>query len=157
MDFLNNYLIYITLVSATFVVLALFWLISLEVRLKRLFRGSDGKDLAGVLAGVKNDLEGLQGRVGKIDEYLKRAEPRLKMSLKHVGVVRFNSFKDVGGNQSFALALLDEGKNGVVISSLYGREANRTYAKPIEAGTSGYQLSEEEGEAIQKALSTDYV
>lgn len=74
-----------------------------------------------------------------------------KKTLQKVGIVRFNPFREIGGEQSFSIALLDANRNGVVITSHYGRESNRVYAKPIEGGKSKYQLSKEENEAINKA------
>jgi len=129
------------------------WVIYLEVRLKRLFKGSSGKDLEGVVSSIKKDIEKLDGKNNDIEEYIKNAEPRLRKSIKNVGAVRFDSFQGAGGGQSFAIALLDENKNGVVLSSLYGRDTHRVYAKPIESRKSQYKLSDEEEEAIQKALT----
>ncbi len=76
-----------------------------------------------------------------------------KKTIQKVGMVRFNPFKEVGGDQSFSIALLDADNNGLVITSHYDRESNRVYAKPIEGGTSRYQLSEEERQAIENAIS----
>ena len=76
-----------------------------------------------------------------------------KKTIQKVGMVRFNPFKEAGGDQSFSIALLDADNNGLVITSHYGRESNRVYAKPIEGGTSRYQLSEEERQAIENAIS----
>ncbi len=75
------------------------------------------------------------------------------ISVQKVGVVRFNPFKDTGGDQSFIIALLDSNNKGVVLSSLYTREGTRVYTKPIEKGGSTYHLSKEEKEAIAKAIS----
>jgi len=61
----------------------------------------------------------------------------------------------VGGDQSFSLALLDKRNSGVVITSLYAREGNRVYGKPIKEGTSEYPLSEEEKKAIEEAKKTN--
>lgn len=77
---------------------------------------------------------------------------RLKTCIQHMGIVRYNTFEDVGGDLSYAVALLDEEKNGVVLNSLYYRQGCYTYGKPIIAGESKYQLSEEEQEAINKAI-----
>lgn len=71
--------------------------------------------------------------------------------IQKVGIVRFNPFKELGGDQSFSIALLDGRDNGIVLTSLYTREGNRVYAKPVQNGTSSYHLSEEEKEAIKKA------
>ena len=77
---------------------------------------------------------------------------RLKTCIQYMGIVRYNTFEDVGGDLSYAIALLDEDKNGVVLNSLYYRQGCYTYGKPIIAGESKYQLSEEEQEAINKAI-----
>jgi hypothetical protein len=65
--------------------------------------------------------------------------------------IRFNPFPDQGSNQSFAIGLLNEEKDGVVISSLYSRERMSVFAKPIKNGKSDYELTQEEKEALQKA------
>jgi hypothetical protein len=70
-----------------------------------------------------------------------------------VGLVRFNPFEDTGGNQSFALALLDGRGDGFVVSSLHARAGTRVYAKSIARGTSEAALSNEEAEAVKQALA----
>ncbi len=100
---------------------------------------------------------------GKLDEHQKllgtMAEQISKMRkagasyVQRVGLVRFNPFQDVGGDQSFSLALLDGDGNGVVISSLHSRAVTRTYAKPIIGGKSlRHDLSQEEERAIAQAI-----
>ena len=73
--------------------------------------------------------------------------------MQKIGVVRFNAFDDVGGEQSFALAILDSNKTGVVVSSLYGRQDARLYAKAIVDGQGDRQLSDEERSALDQALA----
>jgi hypothetical protein len=87
-------------------------------------------------------------RISKEVEILKNEN---KFSVQKVGIVRYNPFKEVGGDQSFSVALLDGNDNGVVITSLYTREGNRVYGKPIKNSQSEYLLSAEEKEAIEKA------
>lgn len=87
-----------------------------------------------------------------IELALEKLEKKVSMTLQRVGVVRFNAFEDVGSDLSFALAVLDDNGDGFVISSLFGRNETRTYAKPVTGGKSGYQLSAEEREAIRKAM-----
>lgn len=79
-------------------------------------------------------------------------EIRSRGSLQHVGVVRFNPFEDTGSDQSFAIALLDDRRDGIVLSSLHGRGQTRVFAKPVEGGESKHQLSDEEAQAIQIAV-----
>ena len=94
----------------------------------------------------------IEKRIGEISEDLDIAREMAKNSIQKVGMVRFNPFKDMGGDQSFAIALLDSENNGLVISSLYSREGNRVYAKSVKHGDSEYQLSNEEREAIVRAV-----
>jgi hypothetical protein len=79
-------------------------------------------------------------------------EARSRGSLQHIGIVRFNPFEDTGSDQSFAIALLDDRRDGVVLSSLHGRGQTRVFAKPVEAGESKHTLSDEEAQAIRIAV-----
>jgi uncharacterized protein DUF4446 len=73
-------------------------------------------------------------------------------AIQHVGVVRFDAFEDMGGRLSFSTALLDGHGDGVVITSINGRQDTRCYAKQVRGGTSIHNLSDEEEEAIREAL-----
>jgi hypothetical protein len=95
-----------------------------------------------------NQLKKEFDKILKEFEILKEKE---KFNIQKVGIVRFNPFKDTGGNQSFSVALLDGKDDGVVITSLYTREGNRVFAKPIKNGNSEFLLLEEEKEAINLA------
>jgi hypothetical protein len=77
----------------------------------------------------------------------------LAKCIRKIGIVRFNAFEDIGGEQSFALVLLDGCGNGVAISSLYGRQDSRLYAKGIVNGEGERPLSEEERRALEQALA----
>lgn len=77
-----------------------------------------------------------------------------KFSIQKTEFLRYNPFKDVGGNQSFSIVLLDANNSGVVITSLYSREGNRVYAKSVVNGSSDYSLSKEEKQLIEKALNS---
>lgn len=99
-----------------------------------------------VIKGLKNDIK-------KLSDWNENLQKISDIAITKVGVVRFNPFKDTGGDQSFAIAFLDSNDNGLVISSLYSREGTRIYTKPIESGKStNYNLSDEEQEAIDKAI-----
>lgn len=76
------------------------------------------------------------------------------ISIQKVGFIRFNPFSETGGDNSFALTLLDHKNNGVIISSLYAREGVRVYGKSVEAGISKRLLSEEEKKSLECALKT---
>jgi hypothetical protein len=123
-----------------------------EARLRSLTRGEDG-DLEGVLGAhldkvytLGREVERLTARTGALETTVPRA-------LQRVGLVRFNPFEDTGGNQSFALALLDADGNGWVLSSLHARSGTRVYAKVISGGRAEGALSEEEGAAVRQATA----
>jgi len=79
-------------------------------------------------------------------------EETVAHAVQCVGVVRFDAFEDLGGMQSFAVAMLDQQGSGVVFCSINGQNETRIYAKPIEHGASRINLSGEEEEAIRRAL-----
>lgn len=93
----------------------------------------------------------LEKKFEKVSEELEKLKKENKFNIQKIGIVRFNPFKEVGGNQSFSIALLDGNDDGITITSLYTREGNRVYGKEIKAGFSEYLLSAEEKEAINKA------
>ena len=96
-------------------------------------------------------LDELGRRVDSVAGRLPVVEEQGKRAVQHVGIVRFNPFEDTGGNQSFALALLDSQRDGFVVSSLHSRQNTRIYLKAITAGRSETALSDEESEALRKA------
>ncbi len=147
-------------VALTVVVLILLlvvaWLgrrvVRLDARVRGLTRGEDG-DLGDVLGAhlervyeLGREVDRLVARTGRLEESSPRAFQR-------VGLVRFNPFEDTGGNQSFALALLDADGNGWVLSSLHARTGTRIYAKAIRGGRSDGALSDEETTAIKQATA----
>lgn len=101
------------------------------------------KEILSYLKKLKKDLR-------EVSKELKILKEKNKFSIQKVGMVRFNPFKEMGGNQSFSVALLDDNYDGIVITSFYGREGNKVFAKPIKNGESKYLLSNEEKEAIEK-------
>ena len=114
----------------------------------------DGKNL-------EEDLETYMYRVEKVEKQnmdifnqIKNLEKDLTKCIQKIGIVRYNAFKDTGSDLSFALALLDENNDGVVLNGIYSREMSNIYAKPVEQGRSAYTLSEEEAQAIEKAINS---
>ncbi len=111
---------------------------------------------------LQEDLETYMYRVEKVEKQnaeitnnIKNIENDLTKCLQKIGMVRYNAFKDTGSDLSFALALLDENNNGVVLNGIYSREMSNIYAKPVENGKSSYTLSEEEQQALKKAIDTN--
>jgi len=103
------------------------------------------------LKEVLSQFEELKKELKEISNELEKIKKENKFSIQKVGIVRFNPFKEIGGDQSFSIALLDGNDNGIVITSLYSLKGNRVFGKPIRNGKSKYLLSEEEKKAIGKA------
>lgn len=98
-------------------------------------------------------IDSLEKKVEELSQKLDSLKKESRFFVQKVGVIRYNPFSGIGGDQSFTIALLNAENNGVVITSIYSSEGNRVYAKPIEKGESRYSLSEEEREAISKAIN----
>lgn len=111
---------------------------------------------------LEEDLQVYMSRVEKVEKqnakttkHVKNIEDNLTKCIQKVGMVRYSAFKDTGSDLSFALALLDENDNGVVLNGIYSREMSNIYAKPVESGQSTYTISEEEAQAIEKAIQVN--
>ena len=122
-----------------------------ETQYRALVEGTDGGNLEALLTEHMAQVRAATGRVAELDELSRRLERASRGHLQRVGFLRFNPFRDAGGDQSFAVAVTDQEGNGVVISSLHSRDVTRVYGKPLAGWASPYPLTEEEGQAIKKA------
>ena len=108
---------------------------------------------------IEEDLENYMYRVERVERqnaeiisYCKNLDDEVAKCIQKVGIVRYSAFKDTGSDLSFAVAMLDENNDGVVFNGIYSREMSNIYAKPVKKGVSEYTLSEEEKEAIRRAI-----
>ena len=116
-------------------------------------RGAEGETLLEKSAAHTAAIEDLYRR---IDEQIAQKDYLTEVlagTIQRIAMIRFDAFEDMGGKLSYAIALLDENGDGLVITSIYGRNENRTYAKTIQRGTSAHVLSREENEAVNRAMS----
>lgn len=133
----------------------LFLFIATHKRLERyryLFKGNEDRDLESVLINLSEKSHLLNDNLNNLEERVAGNQVREEMHLQNWALVRFKAFQNTGSDQSFALSLLDAAGDGVVLSSLFGREESRVYCKPVERGQSIYPLTEEEKEVITMAL-----
>lgn len=121
-------------------------------RFESITRGSDEQSLEAVLGSHLERVRQVVRDVDLIGARTAVTERDLKSSFGRVGLVRYNPFEDTGGNQSFALALLDGHADGFIVSSLHSRTGTRLYAKAIAGGASDTALSDEETAALRQAL-----
>ena len=139
----------LALAVASFLLLLLvFWLWRRTRRLGRridaLTRGEEGKDLGEILDAHLDKVFAVSNEVDELTVRTAVAEANLRRSFQRIGLVRFNPFEDTGGNQSFALALLDANGDGIVFQQPPLPHRTRVYAKAVNGGRSETALSEEE-------------
>ncbi|MBX6395082.1 MAG: DUF4446 family protein [Alicyclobacillaceae bacterium] len=147
-------------VAAIGVLLVLLWLVVLVqgvrmARVQRRYRqwvGRSGTDLDLMLPNIMEQLQQLSNQIHSLEERMNQLETRISGTVRTARVVRYKAFDDLGSDLSFSAAWLDGEGNGVIISSIYGRDESRMYAKPVERGQSSYPLSEEEKKVLQEAL-----
>ncbi|SHJ77776.1 Protein of unknown function [Anaerobranca californiensis DSM 14826] len=150
---------HIILLTVT-ILLLLTWLIFFIVikntnkklkKYKELTKFSNGKNIEEILSDYGKRLHILNSNVDQLEQDFQKHLTKVKNHPQYYSIVRFNAFDNTGSDLSFAIALLDDNFDGIVISSIYGREESRVYAKPIEKGKSNYHLTQEEEKAIQIA------
>ncbi|MEO8066008.1 MAG: DUF4446 family protein [Candidatus Doudnabacteria bacterium] len=118
---------------------------------KEFFASGLKKDLEQILIDQNRSLTKIGQELKELDDSLTRLYKDNRSNIQKIGFMRFNPFEDAGGNISFVLTMLDAADNGIIISSLHGREGTRIYAKSVKGGLSESQLTEEEKEAIKNA------
>lgn len=142
-----------------FLIVVLAWMIKLQLNLSelkqnyyRMMQGTDGVNLEKTILKQLDATDRLFEKDKQLDSELRRQNDILERSITRVGVVRYSAFEDIGSDLSYAVALLDSHGDGVVMSSLFGRDESRTYAKPVKGGTSEYPLTDEEQQALKKTM-----
>lgn len=139
------------------------WLISLSIFFWRVLRhynkltkGVSEKSLKVILEEILKDVEISKKDIDYLKDYSLKLEKDGLLHIQKVGLLRFNPFKDTGGDQSFILSLVDGKDTGVVISGLYSRSGTRWYAKKVVEGKGvDYELSEEEKKSLKEARGTE--
>ena len=161
-NFWTNFQIYLPylLIADTFLVLlSLFLVLSLigkvrgtERLLKWLSEAERVEDVRLLLQRQKAFMDEVEKNFNQTRKKLDELNIKQLDNIQKIGFIRFDAFKDIGGELSFSLALLNGKNEGVVISSLHGREGSRVYGKTVKDGASSFPLSDEEKEAIKRAL-----
>lgn len=143
----------IVAVVSLFVLEALmfFFIWKTNKRIAKFFNGSNVKTVEKVLEYELKKMQKTEEDIKLLIGNMKWVEGVARKGISKVGIVRYNPFQEIGGDQSFSIALLDHSDNGVIVSSLHSQDGTRVYAKHIKQGASDYQLTEEENEAIKKA------
>jgi hypothetical protein len=122
-------------------------------RIDGLTRGEQGRSLEAILDAHLDKVFEVSRSLDEMDARAEAVAANSRRSLQRIGLVRFNPFEDTGGNQSFAVALLDGNGTGFVLSSLHARAGTRVYAKAVSSGRTEGALSAEEMEAVRQAMA----
>ncbi len=115
-------------------------------------RGAEGEN---VIEVVSRHIQKVEENTAIMYELSRKHDYILEVlaeALQRVAVVRFDAFEDMGGKLSYAVAILDDNGDGVIFTSIYGRNENRTYAKAVKGGVSSHALTAEEDEALKRAM-----
>jgi hypothetical protein len=161
-DSLNSTVGIVALAAALVAIIAVIVAAVALVRLRRLradqlrvLGEASDRDVVRHAADVERRVDGLQEGIDSLSralfERLGEAEKRLDGSVSKTAVVRYDAFNETSGHQSSSVAMLDDRGDGVIFSAILQREQARVYVKPVEAGSSSFELSPEERQALEQA------
>ncbi len=151
---INVALPYIAGIAGLISILSLIGVFLLYARLKRIMNGKTGRDLEEGIVSIDKKLTAIENNEEMLADAIEQIDKRLRTSIRSVEMTRFNPFEDQGGNHSFAISLVNERGDGVVISSLYSRERMSIFAKHIKKGKSDIDLTDEESDVLDKGLKS---
>ena len=118
----------------------------------RFMRGSDAESLEDIIADQIEEIKELRSQDRFNKDTMKTLTRNVKSSYQKFGMVKYNAFKGMGGNLSFAFALLDMNNTGFILNSVHSREGCYLYIKMVEKGETEIVLGSEEKEALEQAL-----
>ncbi len=155
----QDWLVVLVICGAVLLFFLIVWSLVLSLKLRQALKllalltpEGKGRSLDQILENLLSKQEENHMLLMSLENRVEQLHLLLQSCLQRVGLVRFDAFEDVAGQQSFSVALLDNRGNGVVITSLFGRNESRCYAKPVIKGNSPHRLSEEEQIAIRQAI-----
>lgn len=148
------------LIGLSVIVLVLIGLVvGLFVKYKRIDRayaefmkGRNGVNLEDIIMDIEEDVRKLEGEDEQNKEAIRLLNKMLRASLQKFGIVHYNAFKGLGGNLSFAVALLDYTNSGFILNSVHSREGCYVYVKAVDCGKTDILLGNEEQQALEMAL-----
>ena len=124
----------------------------LKKRMDKFMTGKDGKSLEKDIVGLYEDNKFLKISVDKNKKDIRTLYKNMESAFQKVGIVKYDAFRQMGGQLSFSLALLDENNNGFVLNSVHSTEGCYTYTKEIKNGECSISLGEEEQKALSMAM-----
>jgi len=157
---LGQYALFVASAAILLAAVALVWLAQLQKRVRlvtpdvrRLVRDMEGKSIDRVLEDLLGNMEFTAGRVGRLEVAAEGLSRQLGRTIQRLGLVKYNAEEGIGGELSFALALLDADRHGLVLTSVHTLHDCRLYLRTVVAGQCSHDLSDEEAEALEMALT----
>lgn len=157
--FSSNNIMYLVFSGA--IILLLIWNIIISVQLsrlkgkyKRFMRGATNKSIEQLIREYMESIDNTVNKVDVLSGELIHLKEQTDRCIQKCNIIRYNAFSDTGSDLSYSIALLDGYNNGVIISSIYGRNESVTYAKPIDNGECRYPLSLEEDMVLSRCLKS---
>ena len=159
-ELINSVHIYITMALVILVIILIIIVLVLlkatsnvENKYRKFMRGVNNKNLEELVVSYLDKVD----EVKKQSDFMKveygDMDKRTKACLQKLSMIRYRAFDNVGSDLSYSIALLNDDNDGVVLTSIYGRNESTTYAKPIDKGISRYELSQEEKKVLEQATS----
>ena len=155
----NIFLIVVAVINLLLIILYVLNLIKLRkinknynIFMKKIGNGNNVDEM---LKKYISKVEEVDERNEDIIKYCQRLDNEISLCIKKIGMIRYSAFKDTGSDLSFALALLNDNNDGVLLNGIYSREMSNIYAKQIQAGKTNSKLSDEEKQALEIALKDE--
>lgn len=156
----NNFQPYLILALIVVVIIMMLMVIilfnaigRLEKKYKKFMRGTDNKNIEELVLKYFDNIDQVKEDTENMKELYKNLNQRVENCTQKVSLIRYRAFEDVGSDLSFSVAILDSKNSGFILTGIYGRNESTTYAKPIDKGLSRYELSQEEKQVLQDAMS----
>ncbi|WP_333887436.1 DUF4446 family protein [Clostridium sp.] len=156
----NNFQPYLILALIIVVIIMILMIIilfnalgKLERKYKKFMRGTDNKNIEELILKYFDNIDKVKEDTEDVKELYKSLNQKVENCIQKVSLIRYRAFEDVGSDLSFSIAILDSKNNGFILTGIYGRNESTTYAKPIDEGLSRYELSQEEKQVLQDAMS----
>ncbi|MBI1334409.1 MAG: DUF4446 family protein [Armatimonadetes bacterium] len=146
----------LVVVGVITIILVNFWLVLNRTRRKfsDLLNANSSQNVEQMLLDHMRERQELRNKTEQLEERITTLERKLQKSKRHVGLTKYDAFPDIGGNQSFTLAVYDDNGDGAILTSIVGRVDNKVYGKHLSNGKTGHPLTDEEQEAIMDAVRT---
>lgn len=157
-SFLNSSIFFTTILIINIVLLILYMLNIIKLNKLRknysdyMSKLGKGENIDDMLRKYVEKVESVDKENKEIEKYCEILKNKTDGCIYKIGLIRYNAYKDTGSNLSFALALLNENNDGVVLNGIYARDSSNIYCKTVKDGVSEYAISAEEKEAIEKAI-----